>query len=449
MPLHLSRMRRWYRTVLCALLTVLLSGCSSIQTAAAESSGKLLYDDYIYYTISEKGEVTIKSARASVTEAVIPEKIDGYPVTEVESYAFRDCTKLKRLVLPENVRKIGDYAFLNCKNLEILYIPDTVEDIGWGVVTGTLWLSEQKDDFVVAGQGILLAYTGESECVEVPENIRVIGGYAFSGCETVKSVQLPASLTVIDAFAFDKCQNLRRVEIPDSVTTIGEYAFHWCTSLQEADMPDSVTTVEPHAFSYCKSLESIRLSNSLQQLSSAVFSNCICLKSITLPESIKLINNYAFQGCTALEVIELPASVTEIGIGVFDKCTGLLDLTIQNPACRIYDDASTLSSSGVIHGQISSTAFIYANKYGCSFSALNQLRGDYDSDGVISLMDAYNILMLSSRVYLGNAMELTDTQQYAADFDKNGRISIEDAYAVLILSSRIAIGDKTAYEEAV
>ena len=215
--------RRYGRLLLCILLSLLIGFTYTLPLpVSGASSSDMLYQDYIYYTVSEKGEVTIKSARASIVEAVIPETIDGCPVTAVENHAFRDCSKLTTLILPDSVRKIGDYAFSNCKKLKTLYIPDTVEDVGWGIVQGTLWLSEQTDSFVVVGQGILLAYTADETEVIVPDTVRVIGGFAFSDRKTAEIVRLPASLTLIDAFAFDNCKNLRQIEMPDSLTAIRE-----------------------------------------------------------------------------------------------------------------------------------------------------------------------------------------------------------------------------------
>ena len=217
--------------VLLALLLVI--GCFSgmCPVSAAGSADLKIYQDTIYYTISAMHEVTIKSARSAVTEAVIPAELDGCPVTEIGEYAFKDCTRLKRVVLPDTIRRIGEFAFKDCSRLTELSIPDTVSEIGWGIVQGTSWLENQTSDFVSAGQGILLAYTGTEKDVTVPDTVRAVGGYAFDGCTTVETVQLPSSLRSIDAFAFSNCGNLRQVQIADGLESIGEYAFHWCVSL--------------------------------------------------------------------------------------------------------------------------------------------------------------------------------------------------------------------------
>lgn len=233
-------MRKIGRKSLSVLLALLLViGCFSgmCPVSAAGSADLKIYQDTIYYTVSAMQEVTIKSARSAVTEAVIPAELDGCPVTEIGEYAFKDCTRLKRVVLPDTIRRIGEFAFKDCSRLTELSIPDTVSEIGWGIVQGTSWLENQTSDFVSAGQGILLAYTGTEKDVTVPDTVRAVGGYAFDGCTTVETVQLPSSLRSIDAFAFSNCINLRQVQITDGLESIGEYAFHWCVSLEQIELP--------------------------------------------------------------------------------------------------------------------------------------------------------------------------------------------------------------------
>ena len=56
----------WLGTVLIILLTF-----PGIPAAKASSASFPLYQDYIYYSVTPRNEVTINSARASITEAVL------------------------------------------------------------------------------------------------------------------------------------------------------------------------------------------------------------------------------------------------------------------------------------------------------------------------------------------------------------------------------------------
>lgn len=407
--------------------------------SAAQNDQRKLYQDQFYYTVTAQNEITVKSARASVTSVNVPPEIDGMPVTAIGSYAFQECTRLEKLVLPDSIQKIGDFAFMGCDRLETLVIPETTEQIGWGAVSDTLWLEKQCADFVVAGKGILLAYKGTEAEVVIPDGVAVISGYAFSACENVNTVQLPDSMLKIDAFSFDNCVNLRQVLIPEGVTTIGQYAFHWCPKLEEIFMPDSVVSVENHAFSYCKSLQYVKLSSGLKQLSNSVFSDCLSLSSIEIPQSIESINNYAFQHCSALQSVTIPASVTFLGSGAFEGCTSLEELTIENPACRIVDETKTISPTAKICGAVVSTAQIYAQKYERAFLPTNGTRGDVNLDGSITLADAYDTLMISSYLALGMRDSPTNVELYTADYNRDGEITISDAYDILMYTSMVAI----------
>lgn len=47
----------------------------------------------------------------------------------IHAFAFRDCTKLKRLMVPEGVRFIKPYTFMGCKNLKEIILPDSLESL--------------------------------------------------------------------------------------------------------------------------------------------------------------------------------------------------------------------------------------------------------------------------------------------------------------------------------
>lgn len=409
-------------------------------SASAVSASWKLYQDTIYYMVTPRNEIIIKSARASLTEVIIPSEIDGCSVTEIESFAFKDCTRLTNVVLPETIQKIGEFAFKDCIRLEKLTIPDSVAQIGWGIAQGTPWLEQQENDFVIAGQGILLAYGGSDAIVCVPDGVRAIGGYAFDSCDTVESVTLPSSLLSIDAFAFLNCSNLKHVKIPDGVETIGEYAFHWCTSLREIRLPESVKSVDGQAFSYCKSLESVQLSSSMTQISNTLFRGCSKLETIEIPDSVEVIYNYAFQDCTALKKVVIPESVTEIGSCVFDGCSALQKLSILNPQCRIYDTDQTIEKTAVIYGMAESTAHIYTQKYERNFIPLDCKKGDMNRDGELTTLDAYEVLLIYAKQGAGIAQSLTDIQRYAADYNEDGEIDTMNAYEILLAYAKRAVG---------
>ena len=71
---------------------------------------------------------------------IVPETItvDGntYSVTAVSPMAFRLCTGITFVQLPEGVTRIGDFAFKGCKNLVDVSLPSTLQSIATGAFIG-------------------------------------------------------------------------------------------------------------------------------------------------------------------------------------------------------------------------------------------------------------------------------------------------------------------------
>ena len=53
-----------------------------------------------------------------------------YTVTSIGSSAFRDCSSLTSIILPEGVTSIGNQAFYKCSRLTSIILPEGVTSIG-------------------------------------------------------------------------------------------------------------------------------------------------------------------------------------------------------------------------------------------------------------------------------------------------------------------------------
>ncbi|MFI3165920.1 MAG: leucine-rich repeat protein [Bacillota bacterium] len=184
----------------------------------------------------------------------------------------------------------------------------------------------------------VIGYTGDAIDVVIPETyngktVYSIGANAFSASSFVKTVEMPETIKSIGNYAFSGC-SITELEIPTSVLEIGNYSFYGCKYLTNVTGFSGVKSIGLAAFSNCTSLESIVLSENLTSIGSAAFQYA-SLKSITIPESITSIAEGAFYGCSSLEEVTILKGVTSIGASAFYDCTSLSSITISEGATSI------------------------------------------------------------------------------------------------------------------
>lgn len=117
----------------------------------------------------------------------------------------------KTSVIPTDgsVTSIGTEAFRGCTGLTSITIPDSVTSIGGGAFYGCTGLSS----------------------ITIPESVTSIGYRAYYNCSSLTSITIPDSVTSIGQGAFRDCTGLTSVTIGSGVTSIGLYAFAGCTGL--------------------------------------------------------------------------------------------------------------------------------------------------------------------------------------------------------------------------
>ena len=239
---------------------------------------------------------------------VIPEE-----VKRIGKRAFYECGTLTSVTIPKSVTSIGDWAFSGCSGLKSITIPDSVTSIGWGVFYGCSGLTS-----------ITIPFVGEK--MDGTENTRLDHIFVVDVPDSLKEVIITGGKD-IDEMAFLGCSGLTNITIPDSVTSIGGSAFWGCSGLKSVTIPDGVTSIGEGAFRGCSGLTSVTIGNGATSIGDWAFDGCSGLKSITIPDSVTSIGEGAFSDCDGLTSVTIGNSVTNIGKWAFDGCSGLTDIT--------------------------------------------------------------------------------------------------------------------------
>ena len=345
--------------------------------------------DYITYEIIDNS-VTITECDTSISgELLIPQIIEGYPVTAIGAFAFNDCRSLTRIIIGNNVTTIGEAAFEGCSSVISVDMSNGITHIGTNAFAACSSLVR----------------------IKIPDSVIGIGGNAFQDCSALESITIPSGIAEIDSGTFSGCRSLASIIIPNSVTNISDYAFAGCLSLcdvyysgtkeqwediniGDADNDNDFLLSATKHFAntyetYSKTEVDLKISkmevgsNNDIDLSNYytkpetddLFSNKAdknkildyisyeivdgyavitdCDVSISgeyiIPDTIEgylvtSIDDYAFANCSKLTKITIPNSVTSFGISAFNGCSNLSDITLPEKLTTIPNGAFTTCS---------------------------------------------------------------------------------------------------------
>ena len=157
----------------------------------------------------------------------------------------------KSVILPEGLQSIGYGAFYHCDDLSQVYIPDSVTDIQPEAFANTPFLEEWEkgagDDFLIVGDGVLLAYRGNSASVTIPDTVKKIAGSTFAGKTEIQVVNLGNNLEEIGEATFWGCSGITKITGGGKIKKIADRAFDGCP-IAGLHIPASVEKIGLGAF---------------------------------------------------------------------------------------------------------------------------------------------------------------------------------------------------------
>lgn len=308
------------------LAAIVLLGAFTSQAYAyngyvTTASGQTIY--YNYNSSSQTIEITCPedyywgTYTKPIGALVIPDSINHCgircPVTSIGESAFRECTDLTSVAIPNSVTLIDGGAFEDCLGLASVIIPNSITSIG---------------------------------------------GYAFYHCSSLSSITIPNSVTSIGNCVFEGCSGLTSITIPNSVTSIGNSVFHGCRGLTSITIPNSVTSIGDLAFCYCDQLTTISIPNSVTSIGEKAFKNCTSLTSVTIGSGVTTIGSWAFELCNQIEDIHMRGStpptvqytlgvVLTTSTNLYVPCDAIITYSSTYPwnQCNITDFAYCFSAT--------------------------------------------------------------------------------------------------------
>ncbi len=218
-----------------------------VSEGAAEIQGEVFRPDF---TVEDSGNHVVCKKQFYQASDLNKVAMDS-SIEKIDDFAFSR-SSMTEVVIPDGVKHIGYGAFYHCEKLKKIEIPVTVETIEPEAFAQTKYMSEWKnggdiDDFLVVGNGILLAYKGDAARVVIPNTVKKIAGGVFRNHAEITEVILNDGLTEIGEDAFNGCTSLSKLTGGKNVKKICDRAFAVCP-ISELSVGEQVSQIGLGAF---------------------------------------------------------------------------------------------------------------------------------------------------------------------------------------------------------
>ncbi|MBO7390357.1 MAG: leucine-rich repeat protein, partial [Clostridia bacterium] len=269
------------------------------------------------------------------SDIVIPDTIEGLPVTEIADEAFKNNLEIVSITIPATVKKIGSGVFSGCQNLMNVDSGSNPYYHFETEVVGT------RLEYIVLYSGsmdTLISYfaASQAQIFEVPESVSKIASGSFAGATNLTDISIGANVSSIAADAFNGCSKLGTIdispnnryfstdskaiynkdgtrlisylsyneddlyEVKEGVEVIGERAFYENTTLQRVVISSSVKVIEARAFYAANRLVSVTVEGGLTSIGNEAFRGAVSLASFYVENDVAALGRDVFTGDSAL-----------------------------------------------------------------------------------------------------------------------------------------------------
>ena len=182
-------------------------GCSGIEHLTVES-GNSKYDSR-----GNCNAIIEKESNVLIFGCKTTNILDGVEI--IGKGAFKNCSELENVVIPDSVKEIENEAFYGCSMLKQIKLSKNLKYIN-------------MDCF---------AECNSLESIVIPEGVTGLASGAFIHCTNLKEIELPSTLEYIYEQVFYECINLRQIKIPTKVKGFAYAVFWGCDNLKDIYYP--------------------------------------------------------------------------------------------------------------------------------------------------------------------------------------------------------------------
>ena len=247
-------------------------------------------------------------------------------VTEIPAEAFTN-NQIQTIKWPANLKVIGGKAFYFRSLRGHLVLPETLDSIGPSAFYGNSIDSVSMPHKQIAFANDIFRENPNLTKVEFNSCASYMTNNMFFSCKKLRSVSGMECVKTIGGSAFSGCDSLRTVGniVP---TMIGNNAFNACKKLEPFDL-SQVTSVGESAFKSCHTFKSVHMPN-VTSLGDLCFYDCAGLTEVSVGDKISEIPSQAFNSCPSLKTVTLGASVSDIGYYAF-RNSSIEKLYVNSP----------------------------------------------------------------------------------------------------------------------
>lgn len=231
--------KRKLTTIIISLLLLFLA--IPLIAVALETPGinldttKTVVIDGLSYQVNKKeGKAKVIAFDGTKTSLEIQSRVEtggvSYPVREIGSSAFLNCTELTSVVIGEGVTTLGSSSFKGCSSLTDVLLPSSITTISQKTFFGC---SSLRSLTVPRGVNCLKESVFENctalESVFLFESLMTVEGDAFSGCTALQTVWYEADETTKASIFITKSGNETFLQ--------GDWKYYYCIESENESAP--------------------------------------------------------------------------------------------------------------------------------------------------------------------------------------------------------------------